>query len=267
MSAGDGVGVPTAPHDGLQVCGLQVRYRGGLALRSVGFDVAPGDRMAVVGRNGAGKTSLVLCIAGLVRAEAGTVCWAGRNITRWSPARRVRAGISLVPEGRQIFPDLTVAENLRVGGFVAGREMATRRARAYDLFPALAERAAEAASQLSGGEAQMLAIAQALMASPSLIMLDEPSFGLAPVVIARLLEIIRDLSKQGIGVLLVEQSVRLALLLGGDLYVLDRGQFTLAALTGAEVDPKVLQAAYLGTRRPRTSGHAEGRSSTPSGSP
>jgi branched-chain amino acid transport system ATP-binding protein len=124
--------------------------------------------------------------------------------------------------------------------------MATRRARAYDLFPALAERATEAASQLSRGEAQMLAIAQALMASPSLIMLDEPSFGLAPVVIARLLEIIRDLSKQGIAVLLVEQSVRLALSLGGDLYILDRGQLKLAAEAGTAVDSKALHVAYLG---------------------
>ena len=124
--------------------------------------------------------------------------------------------------------------------------MATRRARAYELFPALAERAAEAASQLSGGEAQMLTIAQALMASPSLIVLDEPSFGLAPVVIARLLEIIRDVSKQGIAVLLVEQSVRLALTLGGDLYVLDCGQLKLAAEAGTAVDSKVLHVAYLG---------------------
>ena len=232
--------------EGLAVEGLQVRYRGGLALHSVDFELAPGGRMAIVGRNGAGKSSLVRAIAGLVPAAAGRVTWNGLNVTRFPPARRVRAGISLVPEGRQVFPDLTVAENLRVGGFTAGREMAARRAQVLELFPALAERAEQAASQLSGGEAQMLAIGQALMASPSLIMLDEPSFGLAPVVVSRLLEIIKDLSERGIAVLLVEQSVRLALLLGGDLYVLDSGELRLAAAAGTEVDQEVLQAAYLG---------------------
>jgi branched-chain amino acid transport system ATP-binding protein len=231
---------------GLEVRGLQVRYRGGLALHSVDFTLAPGARMAVVGRNGAGKSSLVRSIAGLVPAYAGTIVWNGRNITRFSAARRVKAGVSLVPEGRQIFPELTVAENLRVGGFIAGREVNERRERVYETFPALLERAEQPASQLSGGEAQMLAIGQALMANPSLIMLDEPSFGLAPVIISRLLDIIKDLSERGITVLLVEQSVRLALSLGGDLYVLDGGSLRLAAAAGSEVDPEVLQAAYLG---------------------
>jgi branched-chain amino acid transport system ATP-binding protein len=232
--------------DGLRVEGLQVRYRGGLALHGISLELPPGGRVAVVGRNGAGKSSLVRAVAGLVPAHAGRISWNGRNVTRWSAARRVKGGISLVPEGRQIFPDLTVAENLRVGGFVAGRGMSTRRERVYETFPLLADRANLPASQLSGGEAQMLAIGQALMASPSLIMLDEPSFGLAPVVIARLLEIIRDLSDRGIAVLLVEQSVRLALSLSPDLYVLDGGELRLAAAAGAEVDPDVLQAAYLG---------------------
>ncbi len=239
-------GSSSAVGSGLEVRGLQVRYRGGLALHSVDFALTPGSRMAVVGRNGAGKSSLVRAIAGLVPAYAGSIAWNGQNITRFSAARRVKAGLSLVPEGRQIFPELTVAENLRVGGFVAGREVQARRAQVYETFPALLERADQAASQLSGGEAQMLAIGQALMASPSLIMLDEPSFGLAPVIVSRLLDIIKDLSARGIATLLVEQSVRLALSLGGDLYVLDGGSLRLAAEAGSEVDPEVLQAAYLG---------------------
>jgi branched-chain amino acid transport system ATP-binding protein len=231
---------------GLEVEGLQVRYRGGLALHAVDFALTPGTRMAVVGRNGAGKSSLVRAIAGLVPAYAGTIRWKGENITKYSAARRVKAGVSLVPEGRQIFPELTVAENLRVGGFIAGREVHQRRERVYETFPALLERSEQPASQLSGGEAQMLAIGQALMANPSLIILDEPSFGLAPVIVSRLLDIIKDLSQRGITVLLVEQSVRLALQLGGDLYVLDGGELRLAAAAGHEVDPEVLQAAYLG---------------------
>jgi len=240
----DGTGGPDGR--GLRVAGLQVRYRGGLALHGIDLDLSPGRRIAVVGRNGAGKSSLVKAIAGLVPASSGTLRWNGRDVTRWSAAKRVKAGISLVPEGRQIFPELTVGENLRVGGFTAGREMASRRGEVLEIFPALSERFDQAASQLSGGEAQMLAIGQALMAKPSLLMFDEPSFGLAPVVINRLLEIIRELSERGIAVLLVEQSVRLALSLGGDLYVLDGGQLRLAAAAGSEVDPEVLQAAYLG---------------------
>jgi branched-chain amino acid transport system ATP-binding protein len=235
------------PDEGLHVEGLQVRYRGGLALHGINLELPPGGKVAVMGRNGAGKSSLVRAIAGLVPAHAGRVSWKGCNVTRWSAAHRVRYGISLVPEGRQIFPELTAAQNLRVGGFVAGGEMSTRRDRVYEIFPALADRADQPASQLSGGEAQMLAIGQALMASPSLIMLDEPSLGLAPLVISRLLDIIRDLSDRGIAVLLVEQSARLALSLGGDLYVLDRGELRIVAAAGAEVDPDVLQAAYLGS--------------------
>ena len=240
----DNGSAPTAT--GLEVTGLQVRYRGGLALHSADFTIAPGHRMAVVGRNGAGKSSLVRCIAGLVPPYAGSIRWNGSTINKYSAAKRVKIGMSLVPEGRQIFPDLTVAENLRVGGFVAGRDVYARREEVYEVFPALLERSEQPASQLSGGEAQMLAIGQALMARPTLMMLDEPSFGLAPVIVSRLLEIIKDLSSRGIAVLLVEQSVRLALSLGGDLYVLDGGELRLAAEAGAEVDPEVLQAAYLG---------------------
>jgi branched-chain amino acid transport system ATP-binding protein len=228
---------------------LQVRYRGALALNGVDLDVPAGSRVAIVGRNGAGKSSLVKAIAGVVPVSAGRVRWRGRDITKASSSARVKRGVSLVPEGRQIFPDLTVAENLRVGGFVAGRDVPARREQVYDTFPSLRERAEQAASQLSGGEAQMLAIGQALMAAPSLIMLDEPSLGLAPVVVSTLLDIIRSLSGQGITVLLVEQSVRLALSLGGDVYVLDSGELRLAAASGTEVDPEVLQAAYLGGPR------------------
>jgi branched-chain amino acid transport system ATP-binding protein len=232
---------------GLQVDGLQVQYRGGLALNGVDLDVPAGSRVAIVGRNGAGKSSLVRAIAGLVPAHSGRISWRGRDITRRSTAARVKLGISLVPEGRQVFRDLSVAENLRVGGFCAGREVAVRRRQVYELFPALLDRADQPASQLSGGEAQMLAIGQALMATPSLLILDEPSLGLAPVVITVLLDIIRGLSEQGITVLLVEQSVRLALSLGGDVYVLDTGDLRLAAAAGSVVDPEVLQAAYLGS--------------------
>ncbi len=239
----------TGEPEGLHVEGLQVRYRGGLALNGIDLHVPPGARVAIVGRNGAGKSSLVKAIAGVVPAHAGRVRWRGRDITKASSSARVRAGISLVPEGRQIFPELTVAENLRVGGFVAGREVTARREQVYDTFPALKDRTEQAASQLSGGEAQMLAIGQALMASPSLIMLDEPSLGLAPVVVSVLLDIIRSLSDRGITVLLVEQSVRLALSLGGDVHVLDSGELRLAAAGGTEVDPEVLQAAYLGLSR------------------
>lgn len=232
---------------GLEVQGLTVRYRGGVALNAVTFDVPVGGRVAVVGRNGAGKSSLVRALAGVVPAAAGRVLWRGEDVTRCSPHGRVSRGISLVPEGRRIFGHLTVATNLRVGGFTNKRDVSARREEMYELFPALRERSRTHASQLSGGEAQMLAIGLALMANPKLVMLDEPSFGLAPVIVGRVLETIRTLSEQGITVLLVEQSVRLALALAETVYVLDQGELRLAAAPGQKIDEDALHAAYLGS--------------------
>jgi branched-chain amino acid transport system ATP-binding protein len=234
--------------ESLVVDGLTVRYRGGIALDHVDLRVPPGGRVAVVGRNGAGKSSLVRAIAGLVPVAEGEITWDGADITTLAAGARVRRGIALVPEGRRVFPDLTVADNLRVGGFVVpSGDVPARRETVYEVFPQLRERADLQASQLSGGEAQMLAIGQALMSQPRLLMLDEPSFGLAPVVVSRLLETIRELGRNGISILIVEQSVRLAVALAETVYVIDGGTLRLAGDASTGIDQEALQAAYLGT--------------------
>jgi branched-chain amino acid transport system ATP-binding protein len=232
--------------EGLSLRGVQVRYGDAIAVADVSLELAPGARVGIVGRNGAGKSSLLKAIAGIVKVSAGEVRWDGEPITRRSPHQRVKRGISLVPEGRRIFPGLTVESNLRVGGFSAPRGLTQRRDEVYELFPVLHERRQQPASQLSGGEAKMLAIGQALMAGPRLVLLDEPSLGLAPIVVSSLLETMRGLSDRGIAVLLVEQSVRLAQKFAEDLYVTDAGRLQLVRSAGSELDENALQAAYLG---------------------
>lgn len=236
----DGAGV------GLSIEDLQVRYRDAIALRDVFLTMPAGARVAVVGRNGAGKSSLLCAIAGLVPAAKGRISWAGADVTKKSVHKRVEAGISLVPEGRRIFPGLSINDNLRAGGFTSPRDIATRRAEVYAQFPVLEERAKIPAAQLSGGEAQMLAIGQALMAAPKLLLLDEPSIGLAPRIVSNLLEHIRALADQGIAVLLVEQSVRLADAFADNLYALDQGQLTAVRGPGETIDEEALRRAYFG---------------------
>jgi branched-chain amino acid transport system ATP-binding protein len=231
---------------GLELDGVEVRYGGAPAITDVSLRVTPGARIGIVGRNGAGKSTLLAAISGAVPLSGGRISWDGQDIARWPVHRRVRAGISVVPEGRRTFGGLTVADNLRVGGFTAPSSVATRRTEVLELFPALATRINLAAAQLSGGEAQMLAIAQALMAGPRVVLLDEPSIGLAPIVVDALLETTMRLREAGIAVLLVEQSVRLAARFADELLVLDRGRLVPAPMTDGEVDEEGLRAAYFG---------------------
>jgi branched-chain amino acid transport system ATP-binding protein len=234
--------------DGLSVVGVQVRYGDAIALTDATLDLPPGARVGIVGRNGAGKSSLLKAIAGVVKLSGGDILWDGESIAKRSAHVRVRRGISLVPEGRRVFPGLTVETNLKVGGFSSPKGFAERRDDVYELFPVLHERREQAAAQLSGGEAQMLAIAQALMAGPRLVLLDEPSLGLAPIVVSSVLETMRQLADRGISVLLVEQSVRLAQQFAEDLYVIDGGRMQLVRTAGQALDEQALQAAYLGSR-------------------
>jgi branched-chain amino acid transport system ATP-binding protein len=223
-----------------------VRYGGAIALTDATLELPPGARVGIVGRNGAGKSSLLKAIAGIVKISGGDVVWDGESIAGRSAHARVRRGISLVPEGRRVFPGLTVDNNLRVGGFSSPRGLTARRDEVYELFPVLAERRDQPAAQLSGGEAQMLAIGQALMAGPRLVLLDEPSLGLAPIVVTSVLDTMRQLSDRGIAVLLVEQSVRLAQQFAEELYVIAGGKMRLVRGPGQELDEEALQAAYLG---------------------
>ena len=232
----------------LQVEQLDVFYGDVQALDGVSLDVKDGAIVAIIGANGAGKTTLIRALAGMNRSAAGRVVFRGENILGWPSHRICNLGIGQVAEGRQIFPSLTVDENLDIGAMLprarAGR--AKNRERVLALFPVLAERLRQPAGTLSGGEQQMLAIARCLMGAPQLIMFDEPSLGLAPAIVHRLLDIIRDLNRDGVTCLLVEQNVALSLKLASRAYVLENGRVTLSG-AGAELlaDDRV-RSAYLG---------------------
>ena len=218
------------------------------AIDRVSLDVEEGAIVAIVGANGAGKTTLIRAIAGMNRAARGRVVFRGENILGWPSHRICNLGIGQVAEGRQIFPTLSVEENLDIGAMLP-RARAARgknRDRAFALFPLLAERAGQPAGTLSGGEQQMLAIARCLMGAPQLIMFDEPSLGLAPAIVYKVLDAIRDLNRDGVTCLLVEQNVALSLKLASRAYVLENGRVTLSG-AGADllIDDRV-RSAYLG---------------------
>lgn len=217
------------------------------ALHGVSVEVNQGEIVALIGANGAGKTTLLMTACGNPRASAGRVLLEGRDITRLPTSEIMRSGIAIVPEGRRVFPGLTVEENLHMGGFFNTRSENERSIRhVYDLFPRLKEREQQRAGTMSGGEQQMLAIGRALMSKPRLMILDEPSLGLAPLVIRQIFEIIAQLREEGITVFLVEQNANQALQLADRGYVLETGRIRLQD-TGENLlaNPDV-QAAYLG---------------------
>jgi branched-chain amino acid transport system ATP-binding protein len=232
----------------LSVTELDVFHGDAQALDAVSLDIAEGAIVAIVGANGAGKTSLIRTIAGMHRPARGRVMFRGTDIAGWPSHRVCEFGIGQVAEGRQIFPTLSVADNLAMGAML--RRARTQRAqnleRVFVLFPTLAERRAQLAGTLSGGEQQMLAIGRCLMGAPELVMFDEPSLGLAPTIVQMVLATIRDLNHEGLTCVLVEQNVAVSLKLASRAYVLENGRIVLAG-TGAELlaDDRVRQA-YLG---------------------
>jgi branched-chain amino acid transport system ATP-binding protein len=231
---------------------LRVSYGAIEAVRGVSFEVPQGEVTCLLGPNGAGKTTTLYAIAGVLRGR-GRISLAGDDVSALSPDRRVRAGLVLVPEGRLLFPEMTVHENLLAGAYLRlsrrRSELEGRLDDVMDLLPRLRERRRQAAGTLSGGEQQMLAIARALMSEPRLLMLDEPSMGLAPLVIEEILEIVRDLAARGTTILLVEQNVRLPLELGTRLHVLQTGRLVFSGDrtdVGEAALLEVLHRAYLG---------------------
>ncbi|HEX4040991.1 MAG TPA: ABC transporter ATP-binding protein [Xanthobacteraceae bacterium] len=232
----------------LSVENLDVFYGDAQALDGVSLTVEDGALVAIVGANGAGKTTLIRALAGMQRRMRGRIAFRDADISGWPSYRVCNLGIGQVAEGRQVFPTLSVAENLEVGAMLprARAARAANRERVLAMFPVLAERARQPAGTLSGGEQQMLAIARCLMGAPELIMFDEPSLGLAPAIARRVLDIIRDLNREGVTCLVVEQNVALSLKLASRAYVLENGRITLSG-TGAELlaDDRV-RSAYLG---------------------
>ena len=231
----------------LSIKDLRVRYGGIEAVKGISFDVREGEIVTLIGANGAGKSSTLRSISGLVKPAGGSISFGGEDITGMNPTEIVKRGITLVPEGRRIFADLTVLENLRIGAYLRHDSLKEDIEWVYSLFPRLKERSWQAGGTLSGGEQQMLAVGRALMSRPKLIMMDEPSLGLAPIVVRGIFEIIREINKRGTTILLIEQNANMALQTADSGYVLETGRITLSG-TGEELlKNEAVQAAYLGT--------------------
>jgi branched-chain amino acid transport system ATP-binding protein len=232
----------------LSVAGLRVAYGGINAVRGIDFCVYAGEMVSLIGANGAGKTTTLKALTGLVRPVAGRVLYNGADITALPSHRLVALGIALVPEGRGVFPRLTVEENIAMGAYCRAnkREVEADRAHVFALFPRLAERRNQAAGTLSGGEQQMLAIGRAIMSRPRLLLLDEPSMGLAPLMVQKIFATIHDIAATGVTTLLVEQNAKRALEMCDRGYVMESGEITLHdSATALLADPQV-RHAYLG---------------------
>jgi branched-chain amino acid transport system ATP-binding protein len=232
----------------LEVENLRAGYGPIEVLKGISFTVNAGEIVTIIGANGAGKTSTLMCLSGCNRARAGRTRLAGRDVTDLPAHEIVKLGMCHSPEGRRIFPRLTVLENLQMGAFTRtdGAGIQEDLSRAFGLFPILAERRDQAAGTLSGGEQQMLAVARALMGRPKLLLLDEPSLGLAPLIVLRIFEVIRQLNMEGMAILLVEQNARMALKLADRGYVMETGSITLSAPAAELLDDSRVRRAYLG---------------------
>ena len=231
----------------LKINDLKVNYGGIEAVKGITFDVQQGQIVTLIGANGAGKSSTLRAIAGLVKPKGGTVEFMGEDVTGKDPNYIVQKGVVLVPEGRRIFPDLTVEENLKIGAYLRKDNLTDDMNWVYELFPRLKERSWQAGGTLSGGEQQMLAVGRALMSKPKVLMMDEPSLGLAPLIVKGIFDIIREVNRQGVTVLLIEQNANMALKAATYAYVMETGRVTMEG-TGRELlENDDVKAAYLGT--------------------
>ena len=232
----------------LRVAGLAVAYGGIRAIKGIDFEIHAGETVTLIGANGAGKTTTLRAITGLITPAAGTIQFEGRDIGGATSFSLVHQGLAMVPEGRGVFAQLTVAENVAMGAYIRADKAAIANdvERVFNMFPRLRERSRQSAGTLSGGEQQMLAIGRALMSRPKLLLLDEPSMGLAPVIVQKVFEVIESIAREGVTILLVEQNANLALKASHRAYVLESGLITLSGQSSALLaDPKV-RAAYLG---------------------
>ncbi len=225
---------------------LYVSYGGIRAVKGINLQVPEGEIVTLIGANGAGKSTILRTIAGLVKAESGKITYQGEEITGKSTNSIVENGITLVPEGRRVFANLTVLENLKIGGYLRKDNLDADIEWVYKLFPRLQERSWQMAGTLSGGEQQMLAVGRALMSKPKLIMMDEPSLGLAPIIVNDIMNIIKTVNKEGVTILLVEQNANLALKIAHYGYVCETGNITLSGSGSELLNDESVKAAYLG---------------------
>jgi len=235
----------------LKVENLVVSYGGIEALKGISLDVPDGEIVTLIGANGAGKSTLLRSIIGLVKVASGEITYNGQKINGLNSQKIVKTGITLVPEGRRVFPNLSVLENLQIGAYMRSDKEDIKKDInwIYELFPRLQERSWQMAGTLSGGEQQMLAVGRALMCRPKLLMMDEPSLGLAPLIIKDIFRIIREINQQGMTILLIEQNANMALKIADKGYVLETGNLTMTG-TGRELleNPEIA-AAYLGKKK------------------
>ncbi len=230
----------------LKIENLKVNYGGIEAVKGISFEVDEGSIVTLIGANGAGKSTTLRTITGLVSPASGKISFLGEEITGKKTNEIVSKGITLVPEGRRVFPDLTVLENLKVGAYLRKDDLTEDIKWVYSLFPRLEERSWQAAGTLSGGEQQMLAVGRALMSRPKLMMMDEPSLGLAPLVVKGIFDIIKEINKQGVTILLIEQNANMALHTANMGYVLETGRITLSGPGKELLKDEAVKKAYLG---------------------
>ena len=231
----------------LKIDGLKVSYGGIEAVKGITFEVPERKIVTLIGANGAGKSTTLRSIAGLVKPAKGRIHLQGEDITGLTPDKIVAKGVTLVPEGRHVFPDLTVLENLKIGAYLRKDDLTDDLNWVYELFPRLKERSWQAAGTLSGGEQQMLAVGRALMSRPKIIMMDEPSLGLAPIVVKGIFDIIKEINRMGVTVLLIEQNANMALRIADIGYVLETGNITMTGPGQQLLNDPAIKAAYLGT--------------------
>lgn len=230
----------------LKITDLKVSYGGINAVKGVSFEVPKGSVVSLIGANGAGKSTILRTIAGLVKPVSGAVSFNDENITGTDTSDIIAKGITLVPEGRRVFPDMTVLDNIKIGAFLRHDSLDGDIEHMYSLFPRLKERKWQLAGTLSGGEQQMLALARALMSKPKLLMMDEPSLGLAPLIVKGIFEIIKEINKSGVTVLLIEQNANMALKASDYAYVLETGRLSMEGSGEDLLSNEAIREAYLG---------------------
>ena len=230
----------------LEIRDLVVSYGGIEAVKGINMDVEEGQIFTLIGANGAGKSTTLKTIAGIVKPKTASIKMYGEELTGKSPNYIVSKGITLVPEGRRVFPNLTVLENLKIGAYLRKDNLTDDLNKVFDLFPRLKEREWQPAGTLSGGEQQMLAVGRALMSNPKLIMMDEPSLGLAPLVVKGIFDIIKEINKNGITVLLNEQNANMALKIADHAYVMETGSITMEGVGIELLENETIKEAYLG---------------------